>query len=153
MLFLIIVGFLIPLVFIGYWISKLDTFLEKGGFEVEDSTICPIAIILGETEIAKKVVKLLEKNKIPVCALTEPFLLRQEQNFRYIFALSEKDADNIVLCKIGRKIYSIEKMISICNDQKNIEMYLSEKINCISSEEASEHKLLQFVLPLMDTIL
>src|SRR5665647_1259517 len=111
---LLLIGCLIPLIFIGYLMSKLDKFIGEGGVGTENNEICPVAIVLGETELAKEITKLLEKSNIPIYPLTEPFLLEQAQDLRYLFALSDNDADNIVLCKIGKKLYNIEKMISLC---------------------------------------
>jgi hypothetical protein len=142
---LLALGFLIPFVYIGYLLSKLDKFLEETGAVIEDRKKSPVAIVLGSTDLAKQVGELLEKNRIRVFHLTEPFLLEREQNFRYMFALSENDADNIVLCKIGKEVYSIEKIISLCNDPRNEGMFLGERIRYLSVQGVTAHMLYQAV--------
>jgi hypothetical protein len=143
---LLVIVFLIPLVYIGYLMSKLDKFLEKGGFKTKDDEICPVAIVLGTTDIAKQIIAILQNNTIPILILAEPFLLKQEQSFRYVFALSESDMDNMVLCKIVKKVYSVEKIISLCNDRKNEGMFMSEKIRYLLSENVTAQMIYQSVM-------
>ena len=143
---LLVISFFIPLVYIGHLMSKLDKFFAEGGFMLEDDERYPVAIVLGGTDLAKQVIELLQENKIPVLALSEPFLLQQEQSFRYLFALSKNDVDNIVLCKIGKKVYNIEKVISLCNDQGNKDMFISEKIRCLSSENITAQLLYDIIV-------
>ena len=148
----LVMGCLIPLVYIGYLMSKLDKFIAEGGVGTENNEIYPVAIVLGETELAKELAKLLEKSSISIFPLTEPFLLEREQNLRYLFALSDNDADNIVLCKIGKKLYNIEKMISICNDRRNVGMFMSEKIVYMTSDEVTAQMLYQAVIQVSEVI-
>jgi len=143
---LLVIVFLIPLFYIGYLMSKLDKFLEKGGFKTKDDEICPVAIVLGTTDIAKQIIAILQNNTIPILILAEPLLLKQEQSFRYVFALSESDMDNMVLCKIVKKVYSVEKIISLCNDRKNEGMFMSEKIRYLLSENVTAQMIYQSVM-------
>lgn len=137
---------LIPVVYLGHLLSKLDMFVAKGSVQIENS-MTPTAIVLGETEQAKQITVLLEMNSILVFHLTEPFLFEPNQNFCYLFALSENDADNIVLCKIGKRVYSIEKMISLCNDRCNESMFIHEEIDYLSGEESTAQMIYQVLLP------
>jgi hypothetical protein len=143
---LIIVSLLVPVIYLGYLLSKLDKFLEKGGFVMEKDETYPIAIVLGESNLAKQMTELLEKNKISVWPLKEPFLIEQEKSFQYIFALSESDADNIVLCKIGKKLFNVEQIISFCNERRNENMFINEKIRYLAGEDITAQMLYQVVL-------
>jgi len=141
-----LLGFAILFIYFGYYImAKLDDFIAAGGI-VSDDEIYPVAIVLGGTELAKQVSALLEKNNIHVLYLTEPFLIEQGHNFQYLFALSESDADNIVLCKIGFKVYGIEKMISFCNDSRNEGIFIREKIPHLTGKEITAQRLYEAVL-------
>lgn len=143
---LLVISFLILLLYVGHLMTKLDKFLSKGGLMIEDDKIYPVAIVLGGTDVAKQIIGLLQKNSIPVLTLTEPFLLKQEQNFRYLFALSEKDVDNIILCNVGKKVYSIEKIVSLCNDRRNDGMFISEGIPYLPTEDVTAQMLYDAVL-------
>ena len=147
---LLIISLLIPIVLIGYSISKVDLFLAKGGFTKEIEETRPTAIVLGKTELARQVTELLERNAIPVFRLTEPFLVDQTNNFCYLFALSKNDADNIILCKIGKRVYSIEKMISLCNDRMSEGLFMSEGIRYMAGNEVTAQNLYQAILPEME---
>lgn len=146
MLILLIISFLIPLVYIGHLMSKVDKFMEKGDLMIKDDVISPVAIVLGGSDLAKQIIELLQKNAIPVLTLLEPFLVEQEKNFCYLFALSENDADNIILCKVGKKVYNIEKIISICNDRRNDGMFMSEGIYYLPSEDSTAQMLYEVVM-------
>lgn len=143
---LLVVAFLIPLVYIGYLVSKLDMFLAQEVLENNNDKAFPVAIVLGETDLAKQIVKLLEKNRIQVLHITGPFLFKQEQNLQYLFALSENDADNIVLCEIGMKVYGIKDMISICNDRKDEGMFINEKIRYLLKDKVTVQILYNAVI-------
>jgi len=143
---LVAIGFLLPLVYIGYLLSKLDKFLEDGGFKTDDNDKSPVAIVLGKTYMAKEITKLLKKNSISVVNIVEPFLLEQQQNICYLFALSDSDVDNIVLCKVGKKSFNIEKIISFCNDKKNESLFAKEKIPYIFEENTTPQMVYEIVL-------
>ena len=142
---LLLISLLIPLVLIGYVISGLDEFLERGGLLDEEDLSYPTAVLFGKSDLSKQVNALLKQNNIQVVQLTEPFLLERGQDYRYLFAISENDADNIALCKIGEKVYGIKNMISICNDQSNERMFIHEHIRYVSGKDAAPQILLQFV--------
>lgn len=143
---LLIIGTLIPVVLIGFYVAKLDKFLEKGGFKKAEDEIHTAAVVLGSSALAQDITVLLQKSKIQVFPLHEPILLEQGQNFRYLFALSERDADNIVICKICRRLYGTEKMISLCSDRLNERMFVSERIRYMPYKEATAQMLYQLVL-------
>ena len=141
----LVISLLIPIIYLGYIISKLDKFLEGGGFKNESDEAPPCAVVLGQTDLAKEVTELLEAKGISVILLTEPFIFEQEKRFYYMFALSESDADNMVLCKIGKKLFSIEKMISLCNDLKNENVFRSEKIRYLVGKDITAQILYEIV--------
>lgn len=143
--FLLIIVLFIPIVFIGFLASKLDRFLENKGFISEDDAAAPTAVVLGSSELSSQVASRLEHNRIRVISITEPFIFMQKQQIDYLFALSDNDADNITLCKVARKVYGTEKIISLCNDQRNINMYTAENIKCISGSETAEQSICRLV--------
>ncbi len=143
---LLVISFLIPLIFVGYLMSKLDVFLSNNAISIESTEKSANAIVLGRTVLAGKIIELLESKGLQVIHLTDPFQLAQERKLCYLFALSESDADNIAFYKIGKKLYCIENMISICNDNRNENMFKSENINYLLREKTSAGKLFQMVL-------
>lgn len=147
MLLLLLLGVIVIFFFFGYFImTKVDKFISDVGIASKEDKTRPIAVILGETELAMQVSKLIEDNSIRVLHLTEPFLFEREHNFLYLFALSENDADNIVLYKIGFKLYGIEKMICLCNDKTNESMFIKENITYISGNDLTAQRLYEAVM-------
>ncbi|MEA4847448.1 MAG: hypothetical protein VB106_09485 [Clostridiaceae bacterium] len=143
---LLVISFLIPLIFLGHLMSELDIFLSNNAIAIANADRSASAIVLGKNDLAEKIIGLLENKELRVIRLTDPFQLIQERKLYYLFALSESDADNIAFYKIGEKLYGIEKKISICNDKRNENMFISENINYISNAKASADKLFQMVL-------
>jgi len=143
---LLVISFLIPLIFVGYLMSKLDVFLSNNAVSIESTEKSANAIVLGRTVLASNIIELLENRGLQVIHLTDPFQLAQERKLCYLFALSESDADNIAFYKIGKRLYCIENMISICNDNRNENMFKSENVNYLPREKTSADKLLQMVL-------
>lgn len=133
---------LVLFIYLGYIMSRLDRFLEKNA----RTTDKPVAVVLGISDLAAQVSDLLKKNKIEVFNLTEPFLIERNRDFRYLFALSGNDADNIVLCKTVRKIYGMKNIISICNDQRNKGMYDSEKIYYMLADNVTALMLCRVII-------
>ena len=141
LLFLLIVFVILIICFGFYIMAKIDQFVVRAGNANEEYKSFPTAIVLGGTELANQVSLLLEKNKFHVMHLTEPYLMEREQNFVSLFALSENDADNIVLYKIGLKLYGIDQMISICNDSRNESIFTKEKISYLAGNEATAERI------------
>jgi hypothetical protein len=143
---LLFVGFIVPFIYFGYLLSKLDRFLAENSAVIEDENQGTAAIVFGETDLANQTEELFKRDKVRVLCLSEPFLLKQEPGFRYLLALSDNDADNLVLSKIGREVYGIENMIAICNERKNEGMFISEKIRYLSNREVTAGMLYQIVV-------
>lgn len=140
---LLAICFLVPFIYFGYLMSRLDKFLANNAVSIGKADKSPRAIVLGRTDLARRMTNLLENKGIKVINLEDPFQLVQEQKLCCLFALSERDADNIAFCKIGKKLYGIEDMISICNDKRNENMFKSENISYLLNENAAVGELFQ----------
>ena len=48
-----------------------------------------------------------------------------DKKYKYLtlFALSNNDADNLIISSVGLKVYSIPHIITICNSQENLRIY------------------------------
>ncbi len=146
LIFLLIVMTILFICFGFYIMAKVDKFAVKVSKANEEYKAGPAAIVLGRSELAAQVGLLLEKNKYRVLYLTEPYLMEREQNFVSLFALSDNDSDNIVLYKIGYKLYGIENMISICNDSRNESIFTREKIPFLSYQDATAERLYEIAI-------
>lgn len=137
----------------GYFImARIDSFLAQGGFEDDKNNVSPVAVVFGKTDLTKEVTSLLRNRRINVLQLNEPFMVEQGKSFCYLFALSDNDTDNIILCKIGGKIYGIEKMICICNDRVNIGIFKKEMVPYLLTEGTTAQMLYEAVLAMGEEI-
>lgn len=143
---LLVISFLVPLIYIWHIISKLDDLPPGNEVPIAGNSKTANAIVLGSTSLAKKTTGLLEDKGFQVIRLTDPFQLAQERKLCYLFALSESDADNIAFYKLGKKLYCIENLISICNDKRNENMFICENISYLLAEKTSADELIQIVL-------
>lgn len=140
---LLVICFLVPFIYFGYLMSRIDKFLSDNSASISDAGKSAFAIVLGKTELARKIIELLENKGIQVINLADPFQLIKEQNLCCLFALSKNDADNIAFCKLGNKLYGINNIISICNDIRDENIFKSENVNYLLKENASVDELFQ----------
>lgn len=140
---LLVICFLGPFIYFGYLMSRLDKFLENNAAAISDNSNSASAIILGRTDLAANTTKILEDNGIHVISLADPFQLIREQKLYYMLALSENDADNIAFCKLGKKLYGIDKIISLCNDKRNEYMFVSENLKYFLNKKTSVEDMFQ----------
>jgi Trk K+ transport system NAD-binding subunit len=88
----------------------------------------------------------LEDEGIHVTLMPDPDIQSPKQTFHYLFALSLNDVDNVLMCRIGEKVYHIKKFISICNDPKNEKIYQTSGIPFCSGEGITAQMLVRTVL-------
>lgn len=141
----LVISLFIPVIIIGYYVSKLDNFMKKGGFKDPGETE-RAAIILGNGTIAEEVAGILQSKRIQAYRAAGPVMAENKRgHYDYLFALSDNDADNIVVCKICKKVYSVEKIISLCNDRLNEALFMSEGIPFIHGRYAKAEELCRLV--------
>lgn len=142
---LLIISVLVPFIFWGYLMMMLDNFLVNNATSIASAGRYASAIVLGNTDLARQTIKLLEEAGLQVIHLTDPYQLVQERKLCCLFALSTSDADNIAFYKIGKKLYCIDNEISICNDRRNESMFINENIKYLSLEGTAANELFQLV--------
>jgi hypothetical protein len=140
---LVVAGTLIPLAYIGYLLSRFDRFVKKGGFVSDTPTTELTAAVMGDGEMSRELAEMLKKDKINILKLKGPDLSEQMRSCSCLFAISESDIDNLVLCRVGRKLFNIDRIIGLCNDTKNENLFQSENIPYFTKGTVSAQKLYQ----------
>jgi len=130
--FLIIIGFIIPLSAAGYILSKLDKALHAIN-AIKDKNV----IVFGNSILSNETIKILIENNINAIKLIEYMPAENKPDAEYLLTLSESDIDNLTMSAIYKKVYNIRNIISICNDRKNTNMFVQEKIPYIFKEFAT----------------
>ncbi len=135
----------IPFVCIEHLMPRVERFFETSEFE-ENSSGRYMALVIGKNELADETVRLLKVQNIRVLLEAEPFMPGQNQEFHYIFALSDNDVDNILMCRIGKKTYNINNIIGLCNDIRNERIYKSEGIPFFYNKDITAKAIIQTIL-------
>lgn len=118
-----------------YLMRNVDRFMEKGGFEAEEQ-VGVSAIVFGEEEKTEEICCYLEAKGIMPIRIEEIMFLKDWDNIQYVIAVSDSDQDNITICNLGRKIYALKDLVSICNEQENYAMYLRAGIHLARAADA-----------------
>jgi len=122
---------LIPLFFAfiaaGFWFMKgLDRFLDRQRKQVPEEAGSEQEVLLfGGTDSAKEMEKILSFRKIPYLHISKESEIDRGLVYHYLFALSDDDLDNIMMCRIGERIFSIpgDNMVSLCNSAENRKIF------------------------------
>lgn len=145
MLIVLLVACLIPVIYLGYLVSRFDSFVESGGFVNANGSSAQV-LVVGDTELAKQIVDALRANDITTALMTQPHLFKDELTFDCLVALFENDVDNILTCRIGYQVYSVEHIISLCNDRKTEWSFKRENIPYLFREGITPQIIVQSVL-------
>ncbi|SES63690.1 hypothetical protein SAMN05660297_00026 [Natronincola peptidivorans] len=133
---MIYIGALIVIAFLllGYYImDKVDKFIENNiqhsneyhNDEYTDPSLRKqkVLLIYGNNTLTNLVKKYCDSQKYMYESITDIHSIDTQAGYIYLFALSNKDADNLMVGSIGFKIYSIPNVISLCNNQKYLKIY------------------------------
>jgi len=134
-----------PFIYLGHVLSKLDNFLDKNSIAPQNDKNQPYAVVFGKTKIADQVKDKLNHKNIPIYSISTPYLFEQGYEFRYLFALSDDDSDNIAISIVGKKIYNIDHILSICNDLNYANAFREDGIQYYQSNKVSAEMLCQIL--------
>lgn len=118
-----------------YLMRNLDRFMDRGGFQ-GDETSGVSAIVFGEEKKTDEICCYLEEKGIMPIRIEEIMFLKDWDNIQYMIAVSDSDQDNITICNLGRKIYELKDLVSVCNEQENYAMYLRAGIHLARAGDA-----------------
>lgn len=127
-----------------YFMRNIDHFMERGGIQSEKSSD-ESAIVFGEEEKTETICDYLENKGIVPIRIEEIMLSRDWYNIQYVIAVSDSDQDNITICNLGRKIYELKDLISICNEQENYALYLRAGIHLARAGDTVTEQIERFI--------
>lgn len=66
---------------------------------------------------------------------TKPYLLEDAniEGADIVIALTPKDADNLVICQLARKVYGVKRVFATVSNPKNVEVFKKLGINTVIS--------------------
>lgn len=104
----------------------IKSFLEKGH---------ELTYISKDQEMCRKISRTYENCNVLYGDPTNPNILEEGEVFLadLLVASGEYDPDNLIVCQIAKKLYSIEKTLTIVNDPKNIEVFKKLGVDIVVS--------------------
>lgn len=94
-----------------------------------------LTYISKDEETCRKISKTYEKCNVLYGDPTNPNLLEEGEVYLadLLIASEEYDPDNLIICQIAKKIFSLEKTLAIVNDPKNIEIFKTLGVDIVVS--------------------
>lgn len=116
----------------GFWfMKKFDRFLDRQKAYVQKKAEPEQAVLLfGGTDSAKEMKKILAFEGVPCLHISQESEIDRELSYCYLFALSDNDLDNMMICRIGERILGVpgNKMVSLCNRTEHRKIFEEEGI-------------------------
>ncbi|HCX62918.1 hypothetical protein [Sedimentibacter sp.] len=131
----IIIASIIAVFFINfYFIDEIFKIVELPAENTVD--ICQTksfnnmrtALICGDIDICHELSELLEQHNVSSIISNDKVQLCHPYPYDYLIVVHSSDLDNLTICSIGMKIFGINNVISICNQQYNKRIYEENNI-------------------------
>ena len=130
----IVVFVAIAFLLLGYYaMDKIDKYLVSNAIPSNeyfsslyiDNTEFKQKVILiyGFNEFTKLVIAYCNSKKYIYETITEFNDIDNGNKYSCLLALSNNDVDNLMIASVGRKVYGISHIITLCNSQNNLRMY------------------------------
>ncbi len=159
-MFLLVLLSAIAFILLGYFLmNKVDRFIESEDFRINDiydeyrdcnGAYENVILIYGKNDLSNLVTALCNSKGYRYIAMAESNNINRELKYSCLLVLSHSDADNLMLSSIGLKVYSIPKVVALCNDQNYWKMYKEFKLHRILLQEEGNHKLLKDIEELLE---
>ena len=106
-----------------------------------------ITIIFGDTDVAYRLIILLKHENIDYVHVNDENQIDMTAKYNHLFAVSDDDYKNIMMCIIGEKNLKIKDKIAVCNCQDNKEVYNHNHISWEFGSYICENTLFQKIFP------
>jgi hypothetical protein len=82
-----------------------------------------VILIYGDNELTRLIKVYCNSQKYIYEFITEFNNIDTANQYSCLLALSNNDADNLMIASVGLKVYSISHIIALCNSQNNLKLY------------------------------
>lgn len=145
----LIISMLVIASIIYYLMRRLDHVLTKLSTNTEhpqrSASDKHYALILGENQIADHLKTILDSNKIEYLHIKDEHKLDKSKKYNRIFAVSNDDLSNLMVCIIVNKLMGDCKTIAICNQLQDRNLFEQNNIPYLQPQEFRGDTLLQFI--------
>lgn len=98
-----------------------DYFMDEGIIDKEEEQ--KNILIFGDNKISTLIKDYCEAQNYVFKVIADIDNIDKRYKYLSLFALSNNDADNLMLSSIGHKVYSIPHIITLCNSRDNLKVY------------------------------
>lgn len=82
-----------------------------------------VILIYGDNKLTNLIKAYCNSEKNIYEGITEFNNISTGNQYSCLLALSNNDADNLMIASVGLKVYSISHIITLCNSQNNLKLY------------------------------
>jgi hypothetical protein len=142
---LLIVGMIFVFIFGLYLMKRIDKFFDKKDVSPEEHkpliTDRAFALVFGSTELSDELVKILKSNAIDYEQIDDENQLYEIDNYSHLFAISDNDVDNLLICVVADRSGVEYQKIARCNSLDNQNIYHQNHIPYLSGETITAQSL------------
>lgn len=129
---------------------KLDGFISSGGFaEESEEDVSPLhnadAVVYIGSNMIPPAWSFKEHENVKIIFITEVGEICNESGFKYLFAFSEKDFENLMISSMAKKRDGEIYVGAVCNDPKNKKLFDMNNINILLPEQFTFEGILSLI--------
>jgi hypothetical protein len=142
---LLIVGMIFVFIFGLFIMKRIDRFFDKREVSLNEHTPMEteqtLALIYGSSSLSEELVKILKSNAIDYEKIEDENQLYQIDYYSHLFAISDNDVDNLLICVVADRRGSECQKIARCNSLDNQNIFHQNHISYLSGENISAQSL------------
>ena len=124
---------------------RLDRFFEGGGFaQAPRAPLHKEILLYGEQPVMDEIRHMLDDQHILYDCTGQPDI-SQEVVYRWIGAFSKDDADNLLICMMGKRRNSAVRTIAACNDSLYEKVFRQMGISIVVRDGVQASRIIDFI--------
>ena len=150
---LLVVGLLLVFGFGCYIMMRIDKLLNQIGKESKENKIInsdkSLAIVYGNSDLSSELVQIMTNQGIDFIHIEEENQLYHIGYFSHLFAISESDIDNLMICVVADRIMEVYEKIAICNCVEDQNIFHQNHIQYLDGNRIAAQTLFHTLFPLI----
>jgi hypothetical protein len=148
---LLVVGLLLVFGFGCYIMKRIDKFLNQIDKSSKENKIVTsdksLALVYGNSDLSAKLVQIMTNQGIDFIHIMEENQLYHIDYFSHLFAISESDIDNLMICVVADRIMEVYEKIAICNCIEDQNIFHQNHIHYLGGDGITAQSLFHAMFP------
>ena len=124
---------------------RLDRFFERGGFaQILQAPLQKEILLYGEQPAMDEIRHMLDDQHILYDYTGKPDI-EGDAVYRWIGAFSKDDADNLLICMVGKRRNSAVRTIAVCNDTLYEDVFRQMGISVIVRNGIQASRIIDYI--------